>query len=176
MAICLAGWLSCLVPHAQQARQSDRPVIRLDGQPEQPGELSEAPADPATENVRRVFLEMRLAEGEPVRGLTFEATVKGSQKKVHLHYTTLIANGDVADARVVETSGRYDVVVTLTPDGAEKIADATSRHVGRPLGIILDGELVAVLTVRKALGREVGISASFTPGDATRIVAGLKKW
>jgi preprotein translocase subunit SecD len=108
--------------------------------------------------------------------LTFAATVKGSQKKVHLHYTTLIANGDVADARVVETGGRYDVVVTLTPDGAEKIADATSRHVGRPLGIILDGELVAVLTVRKALGREVGISAGLTPADATRIVAGLKKW
>ena len=178
VGVCLAGWLPCLVLHAQQPRQSDRPGIRLDGQPEQravPG-FSEVPTDPATENVRRVFLEMRLAEGEPVRGLTFEATVKGSGKKVHLHYATLIANGDVADARVVETSGRYDVAVTLSPDGAEKIAEATARHVGRPLAIILDGEVVAVLTVRQALGGEVGISAGFTPADAIRIVAGLKKW
>ena len=68
--------------------------------------FSDLPTDPATENVRRVFLEMRLAEGEPVRGLTFEATVKGSEIKVHLHYATLVANGNVADARVVETSGR----------------------------------------------------------------------
>jgi preprotein translocase subunit SecD len=177
VGICLVGWLSCLALHAQEPRQSDRPGIRIDGQLEQRGVpgFSEAPTDPATENVRRVFLEMRLAEGEPVRGLTFEATVKGSGKKVHLHYATLIANGDVADARVVESSGRYDVAVTLSPDGAEKIADATSRHVGRPLAIILDGEVVAVLTVRKALGREVGISAGFTQVEATRIVAGLKK-
>jgi preprotein translocase subunit SecD len=178
VGVCLAGWLSCLAAHAQEARQSDRRVIRLDGQPEQrdvPG-LSEVPTDPATENVRRVFLEMRLAEGEPVRGLTFEATVKGSDRKVHLHYATLIANGDVADARVVETGARYDVAVTLSPDGAEKMASATSRHLGRPLAIILDGEVVAVLTVRKALRDEIGISAGFTQADAIRIVAGLKKW
>jgi preprotein translocase subunit SecD len=178
MGVCLAGWLPCLVLHAQEARQSDRPVIQLDGQPEQrdvPG-FAEAPTDPATENVRRVFLEMRLAEGEPVRGLTFEATVKGSDRKVHLHYATLIANGDVADARVVETGARYDVAVTLSPDGAEKMASATSRHLGRPLAIILDGEVVAVLTVRKALAGEIGISAGFTQADAIRIVAGLKKW
>jgi preprotein translocase subunit SecD len=178
VGVCLVGWLPGLMLHAQGARQSDRPVNRLDPQSPQRGVpgFAEVPTDPATENVRRVFLEMRLAEGEPVRGLTFEATVKGSGKKVHLHYATLIANGDVADARVVETSGRYDVAVTLSPDGAEKIASATSRHVGRPLAIILDGDVVAVLTVRTALGREIGISAGFTQADAMRIVAGLKKW
>jgi preprotein translocase subunit SecD len=178
VGMCLAGGLFCLALHAQEARQSDRPVIPLDGQPEQRGVpgFSEVPTDPATENVRRVFLEMRLAEGEPVRGLTFEAMVKSSERKVYLHYATLIANGDVADARVVETSGRYDVAVTLSPDGAETLASATSRHVGRLLAIILDGEVVAVLTVRKALGGEVVISAGFTQADAIRIVAGLKKW
>src|SRR4029079_13118738 len=49
----------------------------------------EVPADlAATTPVRRVFLEVRLAETEPVRGLTFEAPVKGSEKKVHIHYAT----------------------------------------------------------------------------------------
>jgi hypothetical protein len=175
--LCVAGWLSCLVVHAQAARPSDRPVTQV-GPPEQrnvPG-FADEPTDPATEHVRRVFLEMRLAEGEPVRGLTFEATVKSSQKKVHLHYATVITSGDVADARVVESSGRYDVAITLGTGGAEKLASATSRHVGRPLAIILDGEVVAVLTVRRALGREVRVSADFTEADAMRIVAGLKKW
>ena len=76
----------------------------------------ERPADLApTATVRRVFLEVRLAETEPVRGLTFEAPVKGSAKKVHIHYATVVTNGDLLKARVVEIGGRYEVGVTLTP-------------------------------------------------------------
>ena len=59
----------------------------------------ERPADLATTtNVRRVFLEIRLAEAEPVRGLTFEAPVKGTEKKVHIHYATVVTNGDLLKA------------------------------------------------------------------------------
>jgi preprotein translocase subunit SecD len=137
----------------------------------------ERPADfAAATSVRRVFLEIRLAETEPVRGLTFEAPVKGSEKKVHLHYATVVTNGDLLKARVVEISGRYEVGVTLTPQGAEKMTDATSRHLRRPLAIILDGEVVAVQTVHQALGSEVVISGDFTQADAIRIAAGLNKW
>ena len=135
------------------------------------------PVDLATTtSVRRVFLEIRLAETEPVRGLTFEAPVKGSDKRVHIHYATVVTNGDLLKARVVEIGGRYEVGITLTPSGAEKMTDATSRHLKRPLAIILDGELVAVQTVRQALGSEVVVSGDFTQAEATRIVAGLNKW
>jgi preprotein translocase subunit SecD len=137
----------------------------------------EAPADLVpTTSVRRVFLEVRLAETEPVRGLTFEAPVKGSEKKVHIHYATVVTNGDLLKARVVETGGRYEVGVTLTPPGAGKMTEATSRHAGRPLAIILDGEIVAVQTVRQALASEMIFSGDFTQADAVRIVAGLNKW
>lgn len=143
----------------------------------QEGLTWEIPADLATTtNVRRVFLEIRLAEAEPVRGLTFEAPVKGTEKKVHIHFATVVTNGDLLKARVVEISGRYEVAVTLTPLGAEKMTGATSRHVGRPLAIILDGDVVAVQTVRQVLGSEFAISAAFAQADAARIVAGLNKW
>ena len=95
-----------------------------------------------------MFFELRLAEAEPVRGLTFEATVKSSGKKLHLHYATVVTNGDVSRARVVESSGRYEVAIRLNDDGAAKMTSATARHVGRPLAIILDGGVVADLTVR----------------------------
>jgi len=137
----------------------------------------ERPADFAlTTAVRRVFLEVRLAETEPVRGLTFEAPVKGSARKVHIHYPTVVTNGDLLKARVVEIGGRYEVGITLTPPGAGKMTEATSRHAGRPLAIILDGEIVAVQTVRQALASEMIFSGDFTEADATRIVAGLNKW
>ena len=137
----------------------------------------ERPADFApTTTVRRVFLEVRLAETEPVRGLTFEAPVKGSARKVHIHYATVVTNGDLLKARVVEIGGRYEVGVTLTPPGAEKMTEATARHTGRPLAIILDGEIVAVQMVRQALASEMIFSGDFTEADAARIVAGLNKW
>jgi len=143
----------------------------------QEGLRSEPPADFApARTVRRVFLEVRLAETEPVRGLTFEAPVKGSERKVHIHYATVVTNGDLLKARVVETGGRYEVGVTLTPPGAGKMTEATARHAGRPLAIILDGEIVAVQTVRQALASEMIFSGDFTQADAARIVAGLNKW
>ena len=148
--------------------------VRVDAQE---GPRSERPADLATTtDVRRVFLEVRLAETEPVRGLTFEAPVKGSEKKIHIHYAIVVTNGDLLKARVVEISGRYEVGVTLTPPGAEKMTYATSRHLKRPLAIILDGEIVAVQTVRQALGSELIFSGDLTQAEATRIVAGLNKW
>jgi hypothetical protein len=160
LIVLIAGGASGLVLDAQVGRpQRDWPV-----------DLA------TTSDVRRVFLEIRLAEGEPVRGLTFEAPVKGSEKKVHIHYATVVTNGDLLKARVVAISGRYEVGITLTPQGAEKMTYATSRHVGRPLAIILDGDIVAVQTVRQAVGSEVAISGDFTQADATRIVAGLNKW
>ena len=171
VSLFIAGWLSCPVLDAHAAQRAERPAGPVAFPPRQRVE------DPAAfGTVRRVFLEVRLAELEPVRGLAFEAAVKGSQKKVYLHYATLLANGDVQSARVVESSGRYDVAITLTPDGAAKMTAATARHVGRPIAIILDGEVVAVLTVRKALGAELLFSGDFTRDEATRIASGLQRW
>jgi preprotein translocase subunit SecD len=150
------------------------PGLGLDAQE---GLRWERPADFATTTTaRRVFLEVRLAETEPVRGLTFEAPVKGSEKRVHIHYATVVTNGDVLKARVVEIGGQFEVGVTLTPPGAAKMTEATSRHTGRPLAIILDGEIVAVQTVRQALASEMIVSGGFTQADAARIAAGLNKW
>jgi hypothetical protein len=169
---CIAGvsaaaWTSGVGLQAQESSNFDRPDIIGNGLP---------PADLTKESVRRVFLELRLAEAEPVRGLTFEATVKASGKKLHLHYVTVVTNGDVSRARVIESGGRYEVAIRLNNDGAAKMASATARHVGRPLAIILDGMVVADLTVRQALGAEVVISANFTQAEATRIAAGLNSW
>src|SRR5262245_37975583 len=109
-----------------------------------PGALGRVPGggdDPttATAPVRRVLFELRLAEPEPVRGLTFEGTVQKSDRNIHRHYPGVISHGDIRNAIAVENAGRFDVSVTLGPQGAGKMKEATARHIGRPLGIILDG-------------------------------------
>jgi preprotein translocase subunit SecD len=171
-AACVAGlclaWLSSAEVSAQQAPTNfDQPDIQGNAL---------RPSDLAKPEARRVFLELRLAEAVPVRGLTFEATVKNTGKKLFLHYTTVVSNGDVSRARVVESAGKYEVAIRLTDDGAVKMASATARHTGRPVAIILDGNVVADVTIREALRNEFVFSANFTQAEAARIVDGLNRW
>jgi SecDF, P1 head subdomain len=134
------------------------------------------PADAPTEKPRRVFLELRLAEVMPVRGLAFEAQLKNSQQKVYVHYTAVATHTDVLNARVLDSTGRYEIALTLTPEAGAALTSATTRHTGRPLAIILDGEVVSVLMVRNPLGAEVVFSGGFSREEAGRIAAGLRRW
>jgi SecDF, P1 head subdomain len=134
------------------------------------------PADAPSEKPRRVFLELRLAEAMPVRGLAFEAQLKNSQQKVYVHYTAVATHTDVLNARVLDSTGRYEIALTLTPEAGAALTLATTRHTDRPLAIILDGEVVSVLTIRSPLGAEVVFSGGFTREEAARIAAGLQRW
>jgi hypothetical protein len=122
---------------------------------------------------RRIFLEIRLAENEPVRGLTIEAKVRDSTTKTHVHYAVLASNGDVMHASVVPEGDRFNVALTLSAEGAGKVAEATAKHRGRPLAFVLDGDVVAVLTVRGPLKDGVVIPGRFTREEAMRISSGV---
>jgi SecDF, P1 head subdomain len=168
-----------LVAHAavifgEQARQERPPS--LPPAFDEPLAFPPRPADPPTEKPRRVFFELRLAEVMPVRGLAFEAQLKNSQQKVYVHYTAVATHTDVLDARVVDTTGRNEIALTLTPEAGAALTSATTRHTGRPVAIILDGEVVSVLTIRSPLGAEVVFSGGFTREEAARIAAGLQRW
>jgi len=122
---------------------------------------------------RRVFLELRLAENEPVRGLTIETPVQGSTSKTYVHYTRLITNADLLKSTVVEDGGRFSLALTLDRDSADRIADATRRHRGRPVALVLDGEVRAVWTIRMPLGEQVVVPTDFSQEEAIRISSGL---
>jgi preprotein translocase subunit SecD len=124
---------------------------------------------------RRVLFELRLAETEPVRGLTFEAKVKPSGKTIHLHYTTVVTNGDVLRSDVAESLGHYNVGVVLDTGGAAKLVEAIARHNGRPVAVVVDGEVVAVLTVQNPRRLDIVFGGDFSREQATRIAAGLTR-
>jgi hypothetical protein len=172
MAITLVA--QAAVIFGEQARQ-ERPSS-LPPAFDEPLAFPRSPGDPPTAKPRRVFFELRLAEVMPVRGLAFEAQLKNSQQKVYVHYTAVATHTDVLDARVVETTGRNEIALTLTPEAGAALTSATTRHTGRPVAIILDGEVVSVLTIRSPLGAEVVFSGDFTREEAARIAAGLQRW
>jgi preprotein translocase subunit SecD len=127
-----------------------------------------------TDRIQTTLLEVRLAETEPATGLD-AATVLSSNHKIYLHVERVITNNDVVQARVVEGNGQFNVAITLTPGGAARMATATSMHVGKPLAIIVNGDVIAAPTVRGQIGSEALITGDFTRVEAERIAAGLRR-
>ena len=66
------------------------------------------------------------------------------------------------------------VSVVLTEAGREKWARVTEESVGKPIAMLVDGELVAAPTVRAPItqGRAI-ITGRFTPEEAQHIADGL---
>jgi preprotein translocase subunit SecD len=47
------------------------------------------------------------------------------------------------------------------------------NHLGRPVAILIDGEVVSVPTVKSPIGAAAVISGDFTRADAERIAQGM---
>jgi preprotein translocase subunit SecD len=127
-----------------------------------------------TDRIQTTLLEVRLAETEPATGLD-AATVPGSNNKIYMHDQRVITNNDVVQARVVEGKGQFSIAITLTASGAARMASATAKHVGKPLAIIVNGDVIAAPTVRAQIGSEAMITGDFTLVEAERIAAGLRR-
>lgn len=122
-----------------------------------------------------VRFEVRLAEEKPAATLS-EAAVSDSGRKIYLHQEVVVANGDIAEAQVVQgkTASTFGLTVTFTADGAGKMLRATRNHIGRPLAILIDGEVVSAPVVRSSISASAVIDASYTRAEAERIVAGIR--
>lgn len=120
-----------------------------------------------------VRFEVRLAEDKPAPGLR-EVKVAGSDRSVYLHDEVVVNNSDIAAARLVQNGpAHYSVGVEFNASGAEKMRAATGGHMGKPVAILLDGQVVMAPMVRASLGASAMISGNFTKTQAERIVKGI---
>jgi hypothetical protein len=125
--------------------------------------------------VAAVRFEVRLAEENPASGLR-EAVISGAAgRRIYLHQETVVTNGDIVQAEVVQgdSASTFSVSVTFTADGAAKMSRATQSHMGRPLAILVDGEVVTAPVVRSPVTTSAMIGGSYTRAEAERIVAGI---
>jgi hypothetical protein len=122
-----------------------------------------------------VPFEVRLAEAEPGPGLR-EARVKGGSKAIYLHGEVIVSNADIARAYLIEedTPPRFAVGIDFTSAGAEKMRVATGQHLGHPVAIILDNEVVMAPVLKSAIDSSAVITGQFTKAEAERIVEGLR--
>jgi hypothetical protein len=120
-----------------------------------------------------VRYEVRLAEDKPASGLR-EVKVSGSGRSIYLHDEVVVSNSDIAAARLVQGSpAQYSVGIEFNEAGTEKIRAATGGHIGKPVAILLDGQVVMAPVVRASLGASAVITGKFTRAQAERIVKGI---
>lgn len=124
--------------------------------------------------VAAVRFEVRLAEENPGNGLR-EAVISGAGRRIYLHQETVVTNSDIALAEVIQgdAASTFSVTVTFNADGAAKILRASQSHIGRPLAILVDGEVVLAPVVKNPITTSAIISGSYTRAEAERIVAGI---
>jgi preprotein translocase subunit SecD len=122
-----------------------------------------------------IRFEVRLAEAQRAAGLS-EARIAGSNQVVYLHREIIVTNGDISQSRVVPGDGpsRFGVGVEFNAEGAEKMRQSTMGHVGRPLAILIDSDVVTAPVLRSPIGSSAVISGDYTKAEADRIVNGIR--
>jgi preprotein translocase subunit SecD len=121
-----------------------------------------------------VRFEVKLAEESSAPGLR-EAKVLGSDRSIYLHEETIVTNTDIAQARIIEGGGpsQFGVGVVFNAAGAQKMRAATEKHVGRPVAILVDGQVVVAPLIRTPIGASAVVNGNYTRAQADRIVGGI---
>lgn len=128
--------------------------------------------------VRNVYaavrFEVKLAEEKPAPGLR-EAKVAGEDRPVYLHAEDIVTNGDISRAYIIHAnhSSQYNVGVEFNPSGSDKILAATASHIGKPVAILLDGQVVMTAVVWKPIAKSAVISGDLSRAEAEKIVKGI---
>jgi SecD-like export protein len=128
----------------------------------------------AVEAVAAVRFEVRLAEENPTPGFR-AAGISGAGRQIYIYSEPVVANSDIVQARVVQgdSASVFGVSLTFNAEGAAKMLRATQSHIGRPLAILVDGEVVAAPVVRAPVTTAAIISGNFARAEAERIVGGI---
>ena len=127
-----------------------------------------------TRTYAAVRFEVRLAEETPAPGLR-EAKIVGSNRSIYLYDEVVISNSDIDRAELIETGSpaRFSIGVRFTDSGTQKIGIATTNHIGRPMAILIDGDVVMAPTVRSAIGNSAVINGDYSREQAVAIVNGI---
>ncbi|HEX5413649.1 MAG TPA: hypothetical protein VFZ27_17515 [Terriglobia bacterium] len=123
-----------------------------------------------------IRFEIRMAETNPAPGLQ-KAKVSDSGRYIYLHPEVVVSNNDIAAVEVVEAGGpsQYGISVKLNAAGAGKMRRATAAHIGKPLAILLDGQVIMAPVVRDSVGGAAMLTGHYTKAEAQRIADRIVK-
>ena len=127
-----------------------------------------------------VSIELRLAEGSPGPGLV-PAAVYGQGKTVYLHPEAQLAKPDIVRVEAVKTRIGQGLIlqIWLTRAGAARLKEATGRHIGDSLAVLIDSVVMAVPAIQQAIGGDpklpIDMGVPLEPKEAQQLAASVSK-
>lgn len=118
-------------------------------------------------------LEFRLV---PTSGSTKALSLKDRNGRAIRVEEEILMGGDaVKDARPELSSGRVEVLLTLTAEGRKTFADITGEHLGRQLAVVLDGVVYSDPVIQDRITQGAAtISGSFSLDEAQQLAVVLR--
>jgi preprotein translocase subunit SecD len=91
-------------------------------------------------------------------------------------YHTVMTGAELKNVRVITSqTAQYEISFELSDSGAKTFSDFTSAHVGDPLAIVLDKEVISAPTINQAITDGKGvISGQFTLESANNLAVQLR--
>ena len=132
----------------------------------------------ASDSAKAILKGVRLAfSAKPESGAYLLYALKGDRDDMGNPVPSL--SGDVIDDASpdfdAQHGGRPVVSMTMKPDAARVWADITGKNVGRPIAIVLDGQVYSAPAPSERIsGGSSQISGSFTPDDTRSLSIVLK--
>lgn len=126
---------------------------------------------PALTLADQIRIELRSVETKAGPGLS-EVKLPGSSQPTFLTAVPVITNADIVYTQAITHEGEPAVGVTLNKTAVKRFCDFTGTNIGKPLGVLLDGNLVNVANIPHALceGRFI-FTGKFSVDEAKRIAS-----
>jgi preprotein translocase subunit SecD len=104
----------------------------------------------------------RPADGTPEASVTPEATATASPTPTGPTYQTIVSGSDIEDAfPTTDQFGTLVVGFRLKDSASDRFFEYTSTHIGQPMSIVLDKEVINTATIQAGISNE-GIISGLT--------------
>lgn len=125
----------------------------------------------APSHVARV--DFYLAQATPAPGLSEQHLPGGT---VWLQGTPVLDRTDLTDAAaLLDRQGRHYVGLRFSTEGSRRLNEISLRNIGKPLAIVIDGQLVAAPRIAEPLNRGVmafTVDSAYTASDIAMRIRG----
>lgn len=119
------------------------------------------------------IVEFYLAETMPGEGLK-RRSMKKINRNVWLPAEPILSNQHFMEAQVEQIPNQVpNIMLKLNEEGAAILRNASREHVGSPLAVVVDGEVIMAPTIHAPMGAEVLLSGGITNDEAKRIARSL---
>ncbi len=126
-------------------------------------------------------IQLRLAQENPAPGFVYMAAVT-QDGGFYVAEQSIVTDEDIEEARAFRRGGGLVIDVRLSPDGAARLSEVTSGHIGGRLAVVLASRLISAPVIFSTVGttshRHLTLGALDLPPDLSDEIAAAvsDKW